>query len=131
MNHRTPIQGGASEAPGRDALALIIECLAARGWMTDCVVKNAATKDFATAVGPKQATIWVAYSYSSACHVLTGQYESQRNNALSACWTWIPATAHASEIANAVDEHLAKVEHAIGETFAVKLLKHHPPQAGT
>lgn len=126
MNHPAPVQGGASEAPGRDALPLIIECLAARGWIADRIV-SAATKDFMTAVGPKQATVWVAYSRSSACHVLTGQYQSQGNNALSACWSWIPATACESEIANAVDEHLAKVEHAIGETFAVRLLKHRAP----
>lgn len=79
---------------------------------------------------PKQASIWVAYSRGADSHLLTGQYESQGNNVLSTCWSWIAATARKSEIATTVDEHLAKVDHAIGETYAVRLLKHCTPRSG-
>lgn len=130
MNHPDPTQGGGAEAPRRDALQLIIECLVAHGWMTDRVVTNTVTKEFMTAVGPKQASIWVAYSRGADSHLLTGQYESQGNNVLSTCWSWIAATARKSEIDTTVDEHLAKVAHAIGETYAVRLLKHCTPRPG-
>lgn len=110
--------------PAHDVLGLIIGSLVARGWAADRLVKNTVTKMFITVVAPKQADIWVAHSRESDRYVLTGQYESQGNNALSTCWAWIPATAGKDKIAEAVDDYLTRVDHAISQTYAVRLLKH-------
>lgn len=131
MNHSPTPQGYPPKVLERDLLGLIIECLVARGWTTDRIVKNTVTKMFETAVAPKQADIWVARNRESDRCVLTGQYESQGNNALSTCWAWTPFTASEQEIAHAIDDYLAKVEQAIGETYAVRLLKHFVPRPGT
>jgi len=103
-------------------LVLIIGCLVARDWTTDRIVKNTVTKMLTTVVAPKQADIWVARSRESDRYLLTGQY--------STCWAWIPFTAGEREVAHAVDDYLARVEHAIGETYAVRPLKHRAPQPG-
>lgn len=128
MNHPPTPQGDTSKVVERDLLGLIIGCLVACGWTTDRIVKNTVTKMFETAVAPKQADIWVARSRESDRYVLTGQYESQGNNALSTCWSWIPFASSEQEIAHAIDGFLAKVEHAIGETYAARLLKHCAPR---
>lgn len=130
MNHPPLPQRGSSDMPARDILGLIIGCLVARGWITDRIVRNTVTKMFMTVVAPKQADIWIAYSRESGCYVLTGQYQSQGNNALSTCWAWIPATAGEDEIAEAVDDYLARVDHAIDQTYAVRLLKHRTLRPG-
>lgn len=116
--------------PARDVLGLIIGCLVARGWTADRIVRNAVTKMFMTVVAPKQASIWVARSRESDRYVLTGQYESEGNNALSTCWAWIPDTAGEGKIVEAVDDYLARVDHAIDQTYAVRLLKHFTPRPG-
>ncbi|ASI68611.1 hypothetical protein BA022_08605 [Diaphorobacter nitroreducens] len=72
----------APEVTERNLLGLIIGCLVARCWTTDRIVKNTVTKMFMTVVGPKQADIWVARSRESDRYLLTGQYQSQGNNAL-------------------------------------------------
>lgn len=86
MIHPPPHQGSAPQAPTRDILNLIIECLVARGRIADRFLKTTVMKKFMTVVAPKQAEIWVAYSRESGCQVLTGQYQSQGNNARSTCW---------------------------------------------
>lgn len=122
MTHPPLPHGIASEETERDLLVLIIGCLVARDWTTDRIVKNTVTKMLTTVVAPKQADIWVARSRESDRYLLTGQY--------STCWAWIPFTAGEREVAHAVDDYLARVEHAIGETYAVRPLKHRAPQPG-
>lgn len=128
MNHPIPATGQAVEKSKRDTANLVIECLVARGWVTDRIVKNVVTKYFMTAVGPKQADIWISYDHHYDFHVLNGDYRSQGNNALAASSGWIPASASDAKIAKAVDQHLSLVEHVIGETYAARLLKRYPPE---
>ncbi len=130
MTHPPPPHGIAPEGTECDLLGQIIGCLVARGWTADRIVKNTVTKIFTTVVAPKQADLWIARSREADRYLITGQYESQGNNALSTCWAWIPFTAGEREVVHAVDDYLARVEHAIGETYAVRLLKHRAPRPG-
>lgn len=79
-----------------------------------------ATKSYLTAVGNKAAFV---YLYRGNCATITGDYLSEGRNILEPLARLIPLDADSNVINEAVDTFAASVDKAIGESYAMKLLK--------
>ncbi|HDR9105462.1 TPA: hypothetical protein QDB04_002303 [Burkholderia vietnamiensis] len=102
----------------------VVEQLAAYGWALYTVSSlPAGTREYATAVGLKQASVWLSKSSEYERYYLTAHYESEGRNAAASCFAFIPMAASEDEVATAVDTFIASVDKAISETYAARLLK--------
>lgn len=102
-----------------------IEAYVRAGWKQDRLLPHVLTKDYATAVGLKQATIRVdMLDVSSAAFLwLNGTYWSEGRNVLEPHTRLIPACLDHRLLHHKVAEYLIWLEHAIQESYAVKILE--------
>lgn len=85
-----------------------------KGW-------DACRKSFATAVGQKDAIVYLAYGADSVR--LTADYQSEGGNALSTLWKRIDKTSDSAAVKNAVDAFSGAVDAGVAETYAARLLR--------
>lgn len=81
-----------------------------------------ASKEFATAVGPREALAWLSGGNDDSDGWLAGQYWSEGRNALSLCGTVIPVSAGSRDIRERARRFAAEVDAAVAETYAARLL---------
>lgn len=98
----------------------LTEC---HGWTPDRLLSTVTTKDFDTAAGTRQATIRCTFDPLYKQYWLNGEYLSEGRNALSSCIVCVPLAADPQAALVAVDVFVADVDKAIGETYAVRLLR--------
>jgi hypothetical protein len=80
-----------------------------------------ANKTYSTAVGDKDATVWVRVNEAEGLCILTGDYLSEGRNALSTCWVTFPVDAGEDEIADAVARFAEMADEQVGDTYAMRL----------
>lgn len=110
-----------------EILERVMQRMAQQGWQIDPVWGCLATKDFATAVGPKQASVWLTDDREFPRYWLHGSYYSEGRDALAACYGIIPAIAEMADIDALVDQFLTDVAHTVGSTYAARLLRYASP----
>lgn len=103
--------------------ATAIDLIAQQGWVADRLLPYGLTKMVATAVGSKNATIWVLYNPREGIVRLNGTYFSEGRNVLDACVRLIPADSGPDAVLAKVWEFLGQVERSIAESYAVRLLR--------
>lgn len=92
-------------------------------WNADRLLDCLVYKHYDTAVGPKKASLWVRKDREFPRYWMQGCYESEGRNVVESCFCFIAESADLAEIATKVDEYLSQVERAIGQSYAVKLLR--------
>lgn len=107
--------------------SVAVEAFTRAGWKGDRLLPHVLNKVYATAVGPKEATVRAYLGQASDLVWLNGQYWSEGRNVLATCHAFIPSTADEVEIISKVETFLADVELAISGTYAVRLLHPHIP----
>ncbi|CAN7773337.1 hypothetical protein LJR290_007647 [Variovorax sp. LjRoot290] len=108
MNPATPIQ------------TLFVSKLVSLGWYPDRVRIDVASKDFDTAAGGRTAVVYCRVN-SDGDHVLTGDYRSEGNNALSTCWALLRPGTDEATVAGEIDRFATSVEKAVAETYAMRI----------
>jgi len=93
------------------------------GWTQDSLLDFAATKQYPTAVGMKQASVRIRKDSTEPQYWLNGEYQSEGNNALAACVGCIRADLQIEEVEALVDTFAAKADKTVSETYAARLLK--------
>ena len=101
----------------------VVEELTRLGWVSDRLLPEVLSKAYATAVGPRSATIRADPVVDDECVVLSGAYWSEGRNALDPCITSIPSCADRESVVDAVMQFLAETERTIVGTYAAKLLR--------
>lgn len=107
-----------------DALPqLIAGRLEELGWRFQVPPKGAgsASKTYATAVGPKDAIVYLAVTAESVS--LTADYQSEGRNALSTLWERIEKTSDSAAVQKAVEAFSMAVDAGVAETYAARLLR--------
>lgn len=79
-----------------------------------------ASKMYDTAVGPKEAQIYLMRG--TARFTLTGQYYSEGRNALEAVMVLIEPTIGDEQLREMVEQFAGKVDAAVAATYAARLL---------
>ncbi len=102
--------------------AIAVEEITRAGWTPDRLLPHVLVKDYATAVGLKGAVVRADEMKSEGKIWLNGSYWSEGNNALSACFAFIPVSADKDAVITQVKAFLAEVDQRIAGTYAVKLL---------
>lgn len=82
---------------------------------------GSARKRYATAVGPKDAIVYLASAAESVS--LTADYQSEGGNALSTLWVRIEKTSDSTAVQNAVEAFSRAADDGVAETYAARLLK--------
>lgn len=97
--------------------------LASLGWNTEELAPwGYAIKVYATAVGPKEAHVYLRFRKDETTATLSGTYCSEGRNALSTCWRELPL-GQADTLADAVRGFAAEVDRCVADTYAVRLLR--------
>lgn len=108
----------------------IVARLVALGWEASSGVALA-TKHYKTAVGVKQAFAYLAdYGTNEVSVLLTGDYQSQGNNALSTSSMSIAKHADTNTVNEKVALYAQNVDAVVAQTYAMKLLKDDSPSPG-
>ena len=87
------------------------------------LLPNAMSRKYETAVGLKEALVWIVPAQSDSALQLTAEYWSEGRNALSCCFSRIPVAEEEEVAISKVSAFLAGVEKSITETYAVRLWK--------
>lgn len=112
MKHLPPVQLTQAIA------ALLVTC----GWtLSDGTA--IASKMYPTAVGPKQALVYLVQYPESDRAVLTGDYTSEGRNALSTAFVFVPHHADPETIHRLVHQFATGCNATVADTYAVRLLK--------
>lgn len=110
------------EADDQALRAVIVARLVAHGWTAVPNGTAIAIKSYVTAVGPKDAFVYLAdFGASEANHVLKGEYYSEGRNALAADAVLIPKSGDAAEMARLTDRFAEGAEKSVLETYAARL----------
>lgn len=99
------------------------QSLTDQGWIALNSVAIA-TKGYATAVGRKQAYVFVSYWANE--WVVTAGYDSQGRNILESLRVTLPETANADTIREAIAEFSADIDARVAESYAVRLIRNEP-----
>jgi len=100
----------------------IVASLVACGW-TALDSTAIARKSFDTAVGEKEALVFLQTWGDSPNFVVAGQYWSEGNNALSTSFIFIPKDASESEAQRLATVFAKKADAAVGDTYAMRLMR--------
>ena len=100
----------------------ITALLVVNGWKVE-VGTAVASKQYETAVGLKVALIYVGTKVwpESDLIQVTGDYQSEGRNALSATFSLIPLSLTAKQLAVQVAKYLDQVDYVVSLTYAAKL----------
>ncbi len=90
---------------------------------TELATWGYAIKVYATAVGPKEAHVYLRLRKDQPTAILTGTYCSEGWNALSTCWRELPLE-RPETLEDAVRSFAAEVDRCVAQTYAVRLLRH-------
>ena len=123
-------QPGATLLNERTAIiAEIQQQMQPHGW-SPCERSTAvAVKTYDTAVGPKDAVLYLAdWGASSDVYILSGNYESEGRNALSTTTAHIPKSVTKEDLLALVNNLAPSLDHAVSETYAARLLRTAPPK---
>lgn len=83
------------------------------------------TKEYATAVGPKQALAYILdFGPAEDSVILTGTYQSEGRNCLSSLMIPIPRTAAAALVVQQLERFAKEADATIAHTYAARLLLH-------
>lgn len=82
-----------------------------------------AIKVYATAVGPKEAHVYLRFRKDQPTAILTGTYCSEGRNALSTCWREL-SLEQPEALEDAVRSFATEVDRCVAETYAARLLRH-------
>lgn len=100
----------------------IADLLTQRGW-TMLPGPAFASKSFATAVGPKEALLWVSRRVDQVGNrSLTGEYQSEGRNILGGCFQIVHETADLASVTEKASRFVDAVEAQIADSYAVRLL---------
>lgn len=100
----------------------IAEVLTQRGW-TMLPGPALASKTFATAVGPKDAILWLSRCGDSVGNrTLYGEYQSEGSNILGWCGQIVHESADARAVTAIATRFVDAAEKQIGDSYAVRLL---------
>ena len=91
-------------------------------WRPELLPK-AMSRKYETAVGQKEALVWIVPTESDSALRLTAEYWSEGRNALSCCFSTILVAEDEGEAISKVGAFLADVEKSVAETYAVRLFK--------
>ena len=100
--------------------------LVRHGWQLSWrpeLLPNAMSRKYETAVGLKEALVWIVPAQSDSALQLTAEYWSEGRNALSCCFSTILVAEEEKVAISKVSAFLVDVEKSIAETYAVRLLK--------
>ena len=100
--------------------AQFFAALVARGWYSDRVRFDVASKDYDTAAGGRTAVVYCRQN-SDGDHVLTGDFWSEGRNALATCWALFRPGTDEATVAGQIASFAEGVEKAIGETYAMRI----------
>ena len=104
---------------GQDpVVSALIGYLLAQGWSGDRIVKNVAFKVHS----PNQAVVRVTFDSDYRQYWIKGEYTSEGQNVLGACFACIKATSSPAEIAAEMGDFLRRAESLISNSFAVRYL---------
>lgn len=102
--------------------AAIVAQLVADGWIAVPNGTAIAIKSYATAVGPKDALVYLAdFGRNEANYVLQGEYYSEGRNALAADAVLIPKSGDPAEVMRLVERFAAGAEKSVLESYAARL----------
>ena len=102
--------------------ATLANCLVGLGWSHEKGTAFA-SKTFETAVGPKQALVYLAEFGPSENLMLQGQYWSEGSNALEPHCVLVSRTASFEQLQQVATEFARKADSVVSETYAAKLLR--------
>lgn len=110
-----------------EIIAEIQRQLQPHGW-SPCERSTAvAMKTYDTAVGPKDAVLYLAdWGASSDVYILSGNYESEGRNALSTTTAQIPKSVSKEGLLALVNNLAPSLDQAVSETYAARLLRTAP-----
>ena len=98
-------------------------CLVELGWVAEDGTAIA-SKMYDTAVGPRQAHVYVQdYGPQEGSVSLFGDYHSEGRNCLSTCSVSVPRFASAEDIRPLVLKFVTQADKAVGESYAARLLR--------
>lgn len=103
--------------------ALMSHLAATHGWTPDRIISNAATRQYMTAVGLKQASLRVTVCRTTKATYIWPEYQSEGRNAVANCIGHIAATATEAEALAALDAFVVKLDAAVSRTYAARLLR--------
>lgn len=91
------------------------------GWTLD-EGSAIASKFYATAVGKKQAHLYLTGKDASGCSLIVGEYFSEGRNALEPHAAFVPGSVSHDQIQGIVARFARNADAVIAQTYAVKLL---------
>lgn len=101
----------------------IADVLTQRGWKV-LPGPAFASKTFATAVGPKDAVLWLTRRVDQVGNrSLSGEYQSEGRNILGGCLQIVHEAADASAVNATTARFVDAVEAEIADSYAVRLLR--------
>jgi len=101
----------------------ICAALASLGWNTEELVSHGtATKVYATAVGPKEAHVYLRFARDQLTARLSGDYWSEGRNALSTC-TQAITLEQVEALIDAVKSFSSNVDRIVAGTYAMRFVR--------
>lgn len=103
------------------------------GWdrYRDCDLEytaGVAIKTYNTAVGQKEAVVCLYPYDGNRAFKLTGQYDSEGRNVLGTTWFVVSPDLTTEQLEEGVTEFAKKVEHYVGESYAMRLMRSAPAE---
>ena len=120
-----------AERPGaRKSLRdLVVEALAAAGWVANPGGTALALKQYETAVGIKEAQAYLGNLPSSVDNAsLDGQYWSEGRNVLESAVVLIPKNADGEQVRSLATQFADQADTAVLQSYAARLLRNAPMQ---
>ena len=126
-----PDQTSTSNNTDQALRAAIVAHLVAAGWTALERSTAIAIKTYDTAVGPKDAHVYLAdFGPGETNYVLQGEYYSEGSNVLSARGILIPKDADPAAVTTLTERFAASAEHAVLDSYAARLLHKFGYRAG-
>jgi hypothetical protein len=126
-----PDQTSTSNNTDQALRAAIVAHLVAAGWTALERSTAIAIKTYDTAVGPKDAHVYLAdFGPGETNYVLQGEYYSEGSNVLSARGILIPKDADPAAVKTLTERFAASAEHAVLDSYAARLLHQFGYRAG-
>ena len=104
--------------------AAVVAQLAAAGWTPIRSGTAIAKKIYPTAVGPKEAQVYLAgFGTEDPNYVLQGQYYSEGRNVLAGDSVLIPKAAGGEQVRRLTDQFAAAAEATVVDSYAARLYR--------
>ncbi|MNR71865.1 hypothetical protein D3C71_25440 [compost metagenome] len=106
----------------KELVSQVVARLASHGWTPIEGGTAIARKTFDTAVGPKEALVYLTNSRDDDPNrTLQGDYQSEGRNVLEPHGVLLPKAAEPVMVDALVDKFVAGAERAVGESYAARL----------